>query len=271
MEELCIGGGGIKGIAFLGALYELDVNGLIQNIKKYSGTSVGGLLCILLIIGYTPKELIDIVFKLNFEDIKDIDIGCMFGRMSVMKGEKFKEHIKKIISGKENFEMTLFELYKKYNKELIITVVCVDTGKIEYISSQTNPDITIYKLACMTTCVPLLFPPEIYNDKRYADGGIIDNTPVRVLCNGSWCITSSTICYHGDKNMYDYFTRIMDIIYIHLQDIKIGDYPNVIKIQLEDTPGVGIDDKLSLVNKGRLAVREKLSDIHISINSDKKI
>lgn len=270
MEELCIGGGGLKGIAFLGALYELDKNGLITNVKKYSGTSIGGFLCILLIIGYTPKELIDIVFKLEFSNIKDIDVVCILTHMSLMRGDKFKEIVKKTIHEKENPNTTLIELYDKYKKELIITVVCIDTAKLEYISYKSDPDITIFKLACMTMCVPLILPPEIYNNKLYADGGILDNLPVKVLCSGTWCITSSIEGHVSETyDIYDYIIRITDIVYNNLQDIRLDNYPNVIKIQLKGIKNVDTDEKLMMINKGREAVREKLNDIDNYIKTQK--
>ena len=186
MEEICIGGGGTKGIAFLGALYELEKNGLIDNLKKISGTSIGGFFAVLLSIGYKPSEILTELFKIDLTDIKDIDITGILINKSLMKGEKFKHFMKNIICKKSNPEITLKELYEKTKIHLIVTSTCVDKGKIEYMSHETDPELTIFKLVCMTTSIHFIFPPEIYKECYYADGKIIDNLPLKVLKQGSW-------------------------------------------------------------------------------------
>ena len=84
MEEICIGGGGTKGIAFLGALYELEKNDLINNLKKISGTSIGGFFALLLTIGFKPSEILTYLFKIDLKDIKDVDIPGMLKNKSLM-------------------------------------------------------------------------------------------------------------------------------------------------------------------------------------------
>ena len=48
----------------------------------------------------------------------------------------------------------------------------------EYISYITDPDLSISKLAQMTTCIPFLFIPIKYKDNLYLDGGIQDSFPI---------------------------------------------------------------------------------------------
>ena len=58
-KNVVISGGAIKGIASLGALQYLVDNQFIclQDTLNYIGTSVGGIISYLLIIGYTPIEI----------------------------------------------------------------------------------------------------------------------------------------------------------------------------------------------------------------------
>ena len=57
-DTLVIAGGSSKGIVTLGALQYLYDNNIGKNINTYIGTSSGSIICFLLIIGYTPIEII---------------------------------------------------------------------------------------------------------------------------------------------------------------------------------------------------------------------
>ena len=61
--ELAIGGGGIKGLAFAGALYKLDELNLLKDLKRISGSSIGGFLAVCISIGFKPSELMDELFE----------------------------------------------------------------------------------------------------------------------------------------------------------------------------------------------------------------
>jgi hypothetical protein len=62
-DTLVLSGGSSKGIIILGALQYLIDNYLISNIETYIGTSVGSIICYLLLIGYTPIEIIVYICK----------------------------------------------------------------------------------------------------------------------------------------------------------------------------------------------------------------
>ena len=66
-DTLVLSGGSSKGILILGALQYAQDNFLLNKINKYIGTSVGSIICFLLLIGYTPIEImIYFIFYLNF-------------------------------------------------------------------------------------------------------------------------------------------------------------------------------------------------------------
>ena len=61
IDTLCLGGGGIKALSYLGALDYLEEKEYIHvdKIKTFSGTSAGSIVSFLFNIGYSVKELID--------------------------------------------------------------------------------------------------------------------------------------------------------------------------------------------------------------------
>ena len=70
-RNLVMEGGGIKGIAYGGALLELERKGILQNITRVAGTSAGAIQACLLSMGYTPKEIIEIVNQTPIETFND--------------------------------------------------------------------------------------------------------------------------------------------------------------------------------------------------------
>ena len=60
-------GGGIKGIAHIGAYMALEENGFL--CKKAAGTSVGAIIAGLVTAGYNGREMMDII---NYLDLKSL-------------------------------------------------------------------------------------------------------------------------------------------------------------------------------------------------------
>ena len=53
-NSLVLSGGAVRGLAIIGALQYAYDNFLLKNVKFFFGTSVGAIICYLLVIGYTP-------------------------------------------------------------------------------------------------------------------------------------------------------------------------------------------------------------------------
>src|SRR5262249_266067 len=66
---LVLKGGGVKGIAYVGALEVLEEYG--YHFNHFVGTSAGAISAALLAVGYTSEELEHILSKTNFTEFKD--------------------------------------------------------------------------------------------------------------------------------------------------------------------------------------------------------
>ena len=69
---LVFGGGGIKGISYIGCLKALEEKQILPNIKYLVGTSIGSIFCLLINIGYRSDELKPILFNMSTNIINDI-------------------------------------------------------------------------------------------------------------------------------------------------------------------------------------------------------
>ncbi len=180
-KNLVLCGGGIKGIIHSGVLFALEELGLLKNFKEFAGSSVGGLILTLYILGYSPAELYDFVKLFDLRRLKNISIMNidLFG---LDIGYNMEYVTKRLIKGKGFDEnITLKELYDKTNKKLILVTVCLNTLELCYVSYETFPDLPVFIAVRMTTSIPFIYCPVQYKNKMYIDGGCLDNYPMSLF------------------------------------------------------------------------------------------
>lgn len=267
IKELTISGGGVRGIAFVSALYELEKQKLldVKKLQKISGTSIGIFIAFCLVSGYSSKELLDELFQYDFSKIKDIDFDNMFTNKSILKGNELTLFFKTILKKQISLETTLIELYHQTKTECIATTCCLNTSSVEYISYKTHPDLTVLKCIQMSTAIPGILPPIVYMDKLYIDGGIIDNTPLSVLSKNAWGIKTKSnekkmICTNN-ISFVQYFKTIMKLIY-NTKTKQAYTQENIINIDVGNVAvtafNISIDEKYTLIRSGINGVKSFL-------------
>ena len=70
-RNLVMEGGGIKGIAYGGALIELENRGDLPQIQRVGGTSAGAIQACLLAVGYSATEISQIFAETPIETFND--------------------------------------------------------------------------------------------------------------------------------------------------------------------------------------------------------
>ncbi len=261
IEELSISGGGVKGYAFLGALYRLEEKKALNDLKRIAGVSIGSLFAAALALGWRPKELLDFLFDYDIKTLKDIDITGLLSRKSLMKGEKFKKFVLMIIEKKVNKDITLVDLYNLTGIELIIAVSCVNDRTVKYMSHKTDPELELVTLIMMSSAIPGFFPPVMYNNKLYVDGGILDNHPIKCLSSDAYGIVQKSKEKKESReimNFIDFGGSLLQMIYTSLQNKVRKDYPNLIEVEYGNVTitsfNITKDQKLSLIQYGIEAV-----------------
>lgn len=273
IHELSISGGGVKGYAYLGVLYQLDTLGLLNNLTKVSGVSIGSLFAVALVIGWKPKDLIDYLFEYDISKVKDIDIKNFFSSKSFLNGTKYKNFIENIIIQKTPKTTTLKELYDKTNIHLTILSACVTDKCIKYINHETDPDLDLITLILMSSSIPGLFPPCSYNGKLYIDGAILDNRPLIVSeqCGLGVCQKSSPENIDNvELKVPEFFGTILYMIYntLHTQQKQSGNWIEVEYGDIQVTSfNITKDEKLSLIKYGIEATNKYIINHFPSVSS----
>jgi NTE family protein len=182
INALVLSGGSIKGIAHVGAMKYLEEKNIINDIITFAGTSVGGIISALYIVGYTPDELMEFINLLDLNALKKINIDNFFAEYGLDDGKRLIFILEKMIEAKGFSKViTLEQLYNKTKKKIILSSVCINDKKLVYLSHETMPDLPLITALRMTSSIPLFFCPVHYNNKVYIDGGLMNNYPISLF------------------------------------------------------------------------------------------
>lgn len=188
-KNLVFEGGGVKGIAYGGALLELEKRGVLDGIRRVAGTSAGGITATLVAMGYTANETSDIIADTNFNKFADHDLGILrdayrlIRRYGFHKGDKFRRWIGKLIerkSGRKN--LTFGQLHEHAGKngfrDLYLVGANLSQQKPEIYSHEKFPEMEIRLAARITMSIPLYYQCVKRGDNVLVDGGVTWNYPL---------------------------------------------------------------------------------------------
>lgn len=185
-STLIMKGGGIKGLAYIGALEILVQNG--YKFNWYAGTSAGAISAILLAAGYTHKELEEILYKKDFNEFKDAGffkrIWNLFSKGGLYEAEAFTNWIDRLLAKK--FESPV-QVHMGELMEITRNRVSVYASRIEakvQVFDSALPESTktpVSFAARSSMAIPFFFTPTMVNGYVTRDGGMQNNYPVNAL------------------------------------------------------------------------------------------
>ncbi len=185
-KNLVFEGGGIRGVAYLGALHELSIAGILDGIESFAGTSAGSIAAAILACGGSIEFMEQFFGQTNFADLLDCsswklrnlyDIVSTWGLCS---GDIITEKISAILKTLlGNPDITFQQAHNITGKELIITGVCLSTRNVKYFSRRNYPDMQIALAIRISCSIPIVFKPVEFDGRLWVDGGCLDNYPMR--------------------------------------------------------------------------------------------
>ena len=202
IKNLVFEGAGIRGIAYCGIVSELEKRNYILQIEKVGGTSAGAIIALTVSLGYSGKEIQDIISETNFKKFNDGNYFFAGGINRTNKyfgwyrGNKFERWLEKVISKKAiNPDITFGDLHKKGFKDLYITGTCLNKQQLIIFSHETYPTMKVKDAVRISMSVPLYFEAVfidrdgkvIHHPKQkegldvMVDGGFTGNFPIRMF------------------------------------------------------------------------------------------
>lgn len=182
-------GGGVKGIAYVGALKVLEERNILNDIGRVGGTSAGAINAVLLSLGYSRQEMLDIMAGLNFRNFLDDSWGVVRDANRVIekfgwyKGDFFRAWIGELIKDKTGSKNTTFNDFKQKGfRDLYLVGTNLSTGFSEVFSLEHTPRLPVADAVRISMSIPLFFAAvRNFRDDVYVDGGMLKNYPIKLF------------------------------------------------------------------------------------------
>jgi NTE family protein len=187
-ENLVFEGGGVKGLAFCGALHVMEQKGVMTKVKRLAGSSAGAITAGLLACGYASDGILEELKTKDFSDFKDDEFGIFRDVKRLMTeygfyaGKEFHRWYGELLAKKAGHpEVTFQEIFEKFGKELVITGTCLNRRETHYYTKERNPHMPVQDAVRISMSIPLFFAAVEWQGDLLVDGGVLNNYPIWVF------------------------------------------------------------------------------------------
>lgn len=222
-KNLVLEGGGIRGLAYAGALQVLEQKGILSEIENVAGSSAGSIAGLMVALDYSSSEIDSILQPLKIQEFNDGKF--LFGKIrrvknqyGMYKGDKFEDWLAQLIKNKTGNENTTFaelhalHLNNKKFKDFYCTATNISGQKLEILSWKEWPQMKLRTAVHISSCIPFYFVPvsidstgnEVSeNDSTLfgllVDGGMLCNYPINIFdscTDGGNPLISNNVIYN---------------------------------------------------------------------------
>ena len=279
-------GGGVLGIAYIGALEEyVKHGGRLKRFTHFAGSSAGSIIAGLMAVRCPLQKMKDVLAGLDFNDFLDDtggyirDIERLVDEYGWYNGDVLAQWYRDLVNEITGVEdITLRQIRTHYKTHLFITKVVVEhpRSRLIVMDYKSHPDKMLYEAVRESSSIPLFFKACVDDDGICVDGGLILNYPIKVLYDclsperviGMWLIDDSDVSPKSRpvKNLKEYITSIVNT----LRDLTINRglddvWGNTIKI---NTCGMSAtqfsltdEEQTTLLESGKLGMLEYIDNL----------
>jgi hypothetical protein len=179
-SSLFLSGGGMKVVAFLGALELLP---WARREHIVSGVSAGALLALLLAVGYSPAELQRLLLEEDWN--RHFAESFSFARLARGAAPASQAFVRACLArwlrAKGLSARVTFAQLAARGARLRCVAADLDGGALRAFDARATPDVPAAQAALAAMAVPLYFRPVEIGGRRYVDAALVNNTPLS-LC-----------------------------------------------------------------------------------------
>ncbi len=196
-RNLVMEGGGIRGIAYGGALLALEQRGVLAGLRRVGGTSAGAIQAALLAVGYSAQEIIDVVNATPIQRLNDGRFIFLGGTHRLVKqygwyrGDEFNRYLSELVARKtQRPDLTLAELHAlalaqpSRFRDLYTTGTNLTRQRSQVFSYETTPALRVADAVRISMSIPLYFRAVLLNADNHVVTKPAPGQPVQVLVDG---------------------------------------------------------------------------------------
>jgi len=204
-KNLVFKGGGVRGIAYMGALEVLDEYRIVENIQRVAGTSAGAIAATIVSFRLSVPESKDLFNTLDFSKVPQSETKSrgrrllrfpeeenyrrFINRYGWYSTEYFYHWLEDIIAAQcdGNGRATFTDFQERGFRELYIVAANISRQRAEIFSASHTPNVAVADAVRMSMSIPIFFESLRFDGKKfgdgdyYVDGGLFDNFPMHIF------------------------------------------------------------------------------------------
>lgn len=256
--NLVLGGGGLRGLAHVGALQELAARG--WEPEEIVGSSIGALVAAAWAFGYTLGELESIALSIRRRDVFAIahtDMAFKRMRSPALYRSDPLENLVRGLFGESTF--------RDLPKRVIVGCVEINSGMQMFWGLPGLDQVRVADAVYASCALPGFFPPREIDGRFWVDGALVDNLPVRLAgSRGRDAVVAVDVGASDvlradtqDAGFAALFARASEIVFEQAKEWHLGAWtkPPMLLVQprVEHVPMFSFDHTRELIAEGRRA------------------
>jgi len=171
-EALVLGSCGFFGLSQIGVIRFLELVGYLKGIRQYLGSGCGGAICLLLNIGFTADEILDICVRIRDTIISSLGKDIL---TNILNGYIVNTDCIRVIIGDRmrskgiDDKLTMKCLYEATRKRSILFVYDFKDEKRITINYKSFPNMSVLDAIVACVSIPKLCKKFVYEGKSYGD------------------------------------------------------------------------------------------------------
>jgi len=253
MKYLVLGPASMGIYSLIGSLKALESK--LIDVKEISGSSAGSILALLLALGMSVDEILEVSLSLNIPDFVKLRIGSFFNKFGFVDLGPIREKLVEVCGCDPTFDELEMKIY--------VSAYCLNSSSTEYFSKDTHPDMKVIDAVCMSMAIPLIFACGRYEGKTYIDGGTQEQYPMTPFLGKKphevTCIKlKMDRVYQEEINNPRQFVESL-IRSTLTNRVEYSEYTKMIEINVADTNifdfNMPYEDKVKLYNIGYYTIK----------------
>lgn len=238
-------GGGIKGIAYIGAIRFLEERG--YKFKFVGGASVGSLFSALISANFTSYEMEELIKNFDINTLLDLEKKTINKFINGIKQKglnniiRFEQYLFDVLSMKNVKTFQDLKLGSDYLLKIVVTdltnrkMVIIPDELDNY--NYSKDKFLVSKAVSISCSIPLIFTPYKMGNNVFVDGGVTNNFPINLFKNSDIPTIGFKLNEVGkldnfiNKNRYKFFKigeklelEQYNIVNINTKGYKITDF-----------------------------------------------
>jgi NTE family protein len=187
IKNLALKGGGVKGVAYVGAIKELDKAGLLNSLERVAGTSAGALMACMISLGYSADQIGDLMVDMNFNKFKT---GWNPLRLYTRFGLFSGQYIIDLVGGylensphKLKADATFLDMRNAGCRDLYVFACNTGMHTVHEFSADATPEVLVREAVRASMSIPFFFNGWRFThpgakEHLFIDGGVVYNYPL---------------------------------------------------------------------------------------------